>query len=129
MSFSGRAPILRILARSCADWTVKLPEICAPVAPSMPSGFSRQLMYGAETSSLSSAIAKCWEFCSGSGLSGLALSAPRWATVAVIFWNALRPLSEKSKVTFGSLPARWSKFCSGFLMSVPERPGLSRMIQ
>ncbi len=62
-------------------------------------------------------------------MSGLALSAPRWATVPVIFWNALRPLSEKSKVTFGSLPARWSKFCSGFLMSVPERPGLSRMIQ
>ncbi len=37
-SFSGSAPILRILARSCADWIVKLPEICAPVAPSMPSG-------------------------------------------------------------------------------------------
>ena len=37
-SFSGSAPILRILARSCADWIVKLPEICAPVAPSIPSG-------------------------------------------------------------------------------------------
>jgi len=87
------------------------------------------LISGVETSWLSSAIAKCCELDSGSGLSGLALSAPRCATVAVIFWNALRPLSEKSKVTFGSLPARWSKFCSGFLMSVPERPGLSRMIQ
>ena len=30
-SFSGSAPILRIFARSCADWIVKLPEIWAPV--------------------------------------------------------------------------------------------------
>ena len=86
-------------------------------------------MSGTETSSLSSAIAKCWEFDSGSGFSGLALSAPRWATARVISWNALRPLSVNSKVTIGSLPPRWSKFCSGFLMSVPERPGSSRMIQ
>ena len=108
---------------------VKPPEICAPVEPSMPSGFSRKLMNGIETSSLSSAIAKWCELCSGSGLSGLALSAPRWATWLVICWNALWPLSLKSKVTIGSLPPRWSKFCSGFLMSVPERPGSSRMIQ
>ncbi len=33
-------------------------------------------------------------------------------------------------MTIGSLPPAWSsKFCSGFLMSVPERPGSSRMIQ
>ena len=86
-------------------------------------------MNGIETSSLSSAIAKWWELCCGSGLSGLALSAPRWATWLVILWNAFWPLSLKSKVTIGSLPPRWSKFCSGFLMSVPERPGSSRMIQ
>ena len=86
-------------------------------------------MNGIETSSLSSAIAKWCELCFGSGLSGLALSAPRWATWLVIFWNAFWPLSLKSKVTIGSLPPRWSKFCSGFLMSVPESPGSSRMIQ
>ena len=63
-----------------ATGCVKLPEIWAPVEPSMPSGFSRQLMYGAETSSLSSAIAKCCEVWSGSPPS--ALSAPRWATRA-----------------------------------------------
>ena len=102
VSFSGRAPILRILARFCADLIVKLPEICAPVAPSMPSGFSCQLMYGAETSSLSSAIAKCCEVWIGGPPS--ALSAPRWATLRVIAWNALRPLSVKLKVTIGSLP-------------------------
>ena len=37
----GSAPILRIFARSCAESIVKQPEICAPVEPSMPSGFSR----------------------------------------------------------------------------------------
>ena len=103
VSFSGSAPILRIFARSWADLIVKLPEICAPVAPSMPSGFSRQLMYGAETSSLSSAIAKCCDVWSGSPPS--ALSAPRSATRRVIAWNALRPLSVKLKVTIGSLPS------------------------
>ena len=61
-------------------------------------------MDGIETSSLSSAIAKCCELASGSGLSGLALSAPRWATSLVILWNAFWPLSLKSKVTIGSLP-------------------------
>ena len=39
-SLIGSAPIWRILARSCAVWIVKPPEICAPVEPSMPSGFS-----------------------------------------------------------------------------------------
>ena len=40
-SLSGRAPIWSTVARSWAVWGVKLPEICAPVEPSMPSGFSR----------------------------------------------------------------------------------------
>jgi hypothetical protein len=44
VSFSGSAPIFSVFARSCADCSVKPPEICAPVEPSMPSGFSRQLM-------------------------------------------------------------------------------------
>ena len=38
--FIGSAPICRKVARSCASWSVKLPEIWAPVRPSMPSGFS-----------------------------------------------------------------------------------------
>src|SRR3954462_10123038 len=41
--------------------------------------------------------------------------------------NALRPFEVKLNVTTGSLPACWSKFCSGFLMSVPESAGLSWM--
>ncbi len=125
VSFSGRAPIFRTVARSCADLIVNEPEICAPVEPSMPSEFSRQLMYGAETSSLSRAIAKCCDVWSGSP--PRALSAPRCATRRVIAWNASRPLSVKLKVTIGSLPMVVSKLCSGSLMSVPERPGRSWM--
>ncbi len=56
------------------------------------------------------------------------MSTPRWAIRVVMSWNALRPLSVKSNVTIGSPPPRWSKFCSGFLMSVPESAGLSWMI-
>ena len=37
----GSAPVFRTSARSCASWSLKPPEICAPVRPSMPSGFSR----------------------------------------------------------------------------------------
>ena len=59
---------------------------------------------------------------------GSALSTPRWAISAVIRLNALRPLSVKSNVTIGSF-VRWSKFCSGFLMSVPESAGLSWITQ
>ncbi len=83
-------------------------------------------MYGAEISSSSSTIAKCWEaFC---GLSvGSALSTPRWAISAVMSLNAVRPLSVKLKVTTGWRVS--SKFCSGFLMSVPESAGLSWMTQ
>ena len=36
----GSAPISRIFARSCAESIVNEPEICAPVEPSMPSGYS-----------------------------------------------------------------------------------------
>ena len=123
LSSSGRAPILRIFARSCADWIVKLPEIWAPFEPSMPSGFSRQLINGADTSSSSSAIAKCCEVSSGSWPN--ALSTPRSATRRVMAWNASRPWSVKLKLTIGWLPTVWSKLCSGLLMSVPERPGRS----
>ena len=105
------------------------PEICAPVAPSIPSGFSWKLISGAETSSSSSTIAKCCEAFPGSS-PGSELSAPRWAISAVILANAARPLSVKLKVTIGSWPpVVESKFCSGSLMSVPESAGLSSMIQ
>ena len=49
-------------------------------------------MNGIETSSLSSAIAKWCELAIGSGLSGLALSAPRWATSLVICLERLLAL-------------------------------------
>ena len=60
-SRSGSAPIFSSRARSWAVWIVKPPEIWAPCEPSMPSGFSRKLMYGVEISSLSSRIAKWCE--------------------------------------------------------------------
>ena len=50
-------------------------------------------------------------------------SWPRWAIRRVMFWNATRPSSVKSKVTLGWL--FWSKFCSGFWMSSPVSSGLS----
>ena len=37
----GSAPVFRTSARSCASWSLKPPEIWAPVRPSIPSGFSR----------------------------------------------------------------------------------------
>ncbi len=79
-------------------------------------------MYGAETSSSSSTIAKCWE-AFGTLSVGSALSTPRCAISAVISWNDSRPWSVKSNVTIG-----WrcsSKFCSGFRRSVPDSAGLS----
>ena len=79
-------------------------------------------MYGAETSSLSSTIAKCCEPLIGLS-PGSALSSPRWAIFARDPWNASRPLSVKSKVTIGWRAS--SKFCSGFWMSVPDSAGLS----
>ena len=126
-SRSGRAPILSSRARSCAPWSVKPPEICAPWEPSIPSGFSRKLMYGVEMSSLSSRIAKWCEAAIGFWRPPLsaALSAPRWAISRVVWANASRPLSENSIVTIGAPPAPFSKFCSGFLISLPLRTGLS----
>ena len=54
---------------------------------------------------------------------------PRWAIARVVFCHCERPLSVKSKVTIGwpVPPAPLSKFCSGFLMSVPLSAGLSCM--
>ena len=93
----------------------------------MPSGFSRKLMYGVEISSLSSRIAKWCEASIGFCRPPLraALSWPRCAISRVVLANASRPLSVNSIVTIGGPPAPFSKFCSGFLMSLPERTGLS----
>ena len=45
----GSAPMRRNSARSCAELIVKSPEICAPVRPSIPVGFSTKLMIGSVT--------------------------------------------------------------------------------
>ena len=54
----------------------------------------------------------------------IACAWPRWAIRRVTSWKASRPLSVKSKVTFG-----WPEFvripASGSVMSVPESAGLS----
>ena len=124
---SGSAPILSSRARSWAVWSVNPPEIWAPWEPSMPSGFSRKLMYGVEISSLSSRIAKWCEAAIGFCRPPLrtALSWPRCAISRVVSANASRPWSVNSIVTIGGPPVPFSKFCSGFLISLPERTGLS----
>ena len=50
-SSTGSAPIRRNSARSWASVIVKLPEICAPLSPEIPVGFSLKLMIGRETTS------------------------------------------------------------------------------
>jgi hypothetical protein len=50
-------------------------------------------------------------------------AAPRWAISRVTCCQTFLPWPVKSKVTFGAENS--SKFCSGFLMSVPRRTGLS----
>ena len=84
-------------------------------------------MYGAETSSSSSTIAKCWEPLIGLS-PGSALSSPRSAILAVIRSKALPPSSVNSNLTIGSR-VLGSKSCSGFLMSVPDSAGLSWITQ
>ena len=125
-SLIGSAPVFRRFASSCADLIVKPPEISEPLRPSMPSGFCWKSMYGTEMSSLSRTIAKCWNADCGSPPKNWL--CPRWAISRVVSCHALPPLSVKSNVTFGAPvpPAPLSKFCSGFLMSVPLSAGSSR---
>ena len=134
VSSIGRAPIRRTSARSCASSRPSRPEICAPVRPSMPSGFSAKLMIGRDTISPSRTIAKLpenWSATSGGALAGgwvvaaKYASAPRSAISRVTSWKAARPSSVNSKVTFGWLVV-WSKPCSGLVMSSPESAGRSR---
>ena len=82
-------------------------------------------MYGTEISSLSSTIAKCWKAVAGSAAGNVLLAA--LGDLARGLLPVLRPLPVKSKVTFGwpVPPAPLSKFCSGFLMSVPRSAGSS----
>jgi hypothetical protein len=127
-SLTGSAPILRKLARSCAEPIVKLPEIWAPVRPSIPCGLSMKLMIGWVTIWLSRTTEKCCEYCSAAAelkVPGGAVALPRSAIVRVTSSNAVRPVSVKSNVTLGWLVVG-SKFCSGFVMSVPESAGRSR---
>ena len=111
---------------SWASWMLwKPPEIWAPVRPSIPSGFSAKLMIGRVLTSLSRTTAKWPESASASSAPGrpIACSWPRWAIARVTSWNASRPPSVKSKVTFG-----WSNSsvsCFGLVMSVPESAGSS----
>ena len=126
----GSAPILRIFARSCAlvdreaagDLRAGRAVDAVRVLAVVDVRRSRRARCRARSRSAASSARVGVD-------AGCALSAPRWAIARVIVWNALRPLSVKSNVTIGSLPPCWSKFCSGFLMSVPVRPGSSRSTQ
>ena len=109
----------RLSARSCVSWIDPMPLICAPVRPSMPSGFSRKSIVASETILLSSVIANRCRAASRSEPGGRMISDPRWAIRLVTRANPSRPLSVNSIVTMGSWVC-WSKFCSGFLMSVPD---------
>ena len=75
----GSAPMRRNSARSCAELIVKSPEICAPVRPSIPVGFSEKLMIGSVTTWPSSTTEKCWEYASACAPAtpGGAVAAPR----------------------------------------------------
>ena len=101
-----------------------MPEIWAPVRPSIPSGFSTKLMIGRETTSLSRTTAKLSEAsdaCAASTTPG----PPVEAALGDLLGDLLelsRPSSVKSKVTFGWLVVG-SNFCSGSLMSAPESAG------
>ena len=115
----GSAPMRRLSARSWVSCGEPMPLIWAPVRPSMPSGFSRKSIVASETILLSSVIAKRWSAASRSEPGGRMISDPRWAIRLVTRAKASRPLSVNSIVTMGSWVC-WSKFCSGFLMSVPD---------
>ena len=104
---------------------LKPPEICAPVRPSIPSGFSAKLMIGRVFTSLSRTTAKRPESCSAcSDEAGpIACAWPRWAIARVTCWKACRPSSVKLKETLGWLAS--SNSCRGSVMSVPVNAGLS----
>src|ERR671925_1711293 len=84
-------------------------------------------MIGCVTTWLSRTTEKCCEYCSADAdpiAPGGAVAWPRSAIFAVTVWKASRPLSVKSKVTLGWLVVG-SKFCSGFVISLPESAGRS----
>ena len=124
-SLIGRAPVLSRLASCCAESMVKPPEMREPWPPPRPSGYWCQSICGTEISSLSSAMAKCW--LDASPWAPSENSCPRWESLRVNFDHTPAPWPVKSKVTLGwpLSPGPLSKFCSGFLMSVPPRIGWS----
>ena len=120
----------RLSARSWAWPMSPMFVIEAPVRPSMPSGLSWKSIVASDTIWLSSVIAKRWKNSSGgapcctAGQSSetpasVSQSRPRSAIRFVTRAKASRPLSVNSIVTSGSL-VFGSKFCSGFLISLPE---------
>jgi len=123
---TGRAPICRKVAMSCASWMLlKPPEIWAPVRPSIPSGFWEKSMIGRVLTSLSRTTAKCPESAAACSPEAgpIARAWPRWAILRVTSWKACCPLSVNWKVTLGWPSSSVS--CFGLVMSVPERAGLS----
>ena len=114
---TGRAPMRRLSARSLAAWKSPTFSICAPVRPSMPSGFWTKSIVARETIWSSRVMAKRWKDCSLSppGLS-VEASKPRSAIRLVTRANASRPLSLNSIDTSGAL-VLGSVLASGFLMS------------
>ena len=130
----GSAPIRSTSARSWASWVVKLPEICAPVRPSIPFGFSTKLMIGRDTSSPSSTIAKRAGELSTSArrrsspraepVAAKQSSAPRWAISRVTVCERLAPLVGEVEGDVGLVGGR-VRAGFGFSISSPESAGLS----
>ena len=104
ISFSsiGSAPMRRLSARSLVSSMVPMSSICAPVRPSMPSGFWTKSIVASETIWLSSVIAKRWKVCSRVGPGGRMIFAPRSAIRLVTRAKASRPWSVNSIVTTGA---------------------------
>ncbi len=109
----------RLSARSWVSCTLPMPLICAPVRPSIPSGFSAKSIVASETILLSSVIAKRWKACSRGVPGGSSWLAPRWASRLVAAANALRPVSVNCIDTIGSWVC-WSVAASGLVTSAPE---------
>ena len=123
-----RAGLEQVRRGRWADWIVKPPRDLRAVARRRcRPGSAAESMYGTEISLLSSTIAKCWRRWRGSD-AGQELRLRRAGrSRASSSATSCGPCSVKSNVTFGwpVPPAPLSKFCSGFLMSVPRSAGSS----
>ena len=119
LSSIGSAPMRRLSARSWVSSRLPMPLICAPVRPSMPSGFSRKSIVANDTIWLSRVMANRCRPASRGEPGGRITSDPRSAIRLVTVAKACLPSSVNSIVTMGSWVC-WSVFCSGFLMSRPD---------